>query len=537
MPDFPSGVIADPQLVDRIVALRLSPDERGTRRAWDASHGEELSSAVGTHLGPRAESEFAQIRDRGWALARLSPGLQGEIDAGRLPAPVLQYARVYQDGGEGLFLATGQVTARFPATMTSDGRAAVLATEGLTHVYRFRSSPHTFSLAHAPDIEPAALCMRLVRTHRLEAAWPELLSIAPALARPNDPAYARYQWFWRNTGQSVNNLGGTAGADVAAETAWSISEGRGSVIALIDDGFDPAHEDLAAGVMSESGYYEWTLPGGLQFVRDTGSPTPGGLVSHGNMVAGMAAARAGNRRGGCGMAPRAGLRCIALPGPRSAEMLARAIEYAVDPTAEPVGLGGAAPHTADGADVISCSLLPPTATTDAQAVLLDAIEHAVQTGRGGLGTPVCWAAPNAAGSIDGNYLYANRRVVAVAATDHRDTILRAAGTNLPNQGFGSRLQFVAPGEGVYNTWSAGTYYRDSGCSFAVPIVAGLAALVLTVNPELTWEETRQVIRDGCDKIDTWRYRRGFSRFCGFGRVNAGRTLRRVLEDLRLRPQA
>ena len=60
-----------------------------------------------------------------------------------------------------------------------------------------------------------------------------------------------------------------------------------------------------------------------------------------------------NRRQGCGMAPASDLLLVAMDGQVSSALMARAIEYCVDPTNE---VSSSHPH--DGADVISCSLDP-----------------------------------------------------------------------------------------------------------------------------------------------------------------------------------
>jgi len=58
--------------------------------------------------------------------------------------------------------------------------------------------------------------------------------------RPNDTRYAE-QWDYHNTGQ----LGGTVGADINAESAWSVTTGSmRTVVAVLDSGIDYTHPDL-----------------------------------------------------------------------------------------------------------------------------------------------------------------------------------------------------------------------------------------------------------------------------------------------------
>ena len=61
---------------------------------------------------------------------------------------------------------------------------------------------------------------------------------------PDDPSYP-VQWAYRNTGQPVNGISGTAGDDINAEAAWNFTTGNSSVIVgLEDSGVDIFHPDL-----------------------------------------------------------------------------------------------------------------------------------------------------------------------------------------------------------------------------------------------------------------------------------------------------
>ena len=58
-------------------------------------------------------------------------------------------------------------------------------------------------------------------------------------------------------------------------------------------------------------------------------------------------------------------------------------------------------------------------------------------------------------------------------------------------------------------------------------MAGVAALILAVNPELTWRQVREVLRECCDRIDEagGDYDGdGHSPLYGYGRVNAARAV-------------
>ena len=76
-----------------------------------------------------------------------------------------------------------------------------------------------------------------------------------------------------------------------------------------------------------------------------------------------------------------------------------------------------------------------------------------------------------------------------------------------------------------------------GTSAATPIAASIAALMLSVNPDLTCEQVRQIMRDTAEKIDRQNGQydeNGFSQFYGYGRVNSYRAVREALIQRQLR---
>ena len=103
--------------------------------------------------------------------------------------------------------------------------------------------------------------------------------------------------------------------------------------------------------------------------------------------------------------------------------------------------------------------------------------------------------------------------------------------------YGSGLDFLAPSSGGrgavvttdrtgadgYNT--AGDYHTGfGGTSASAPAAAGVAALALAVNPSLTAEGVRQLLRAACDKIGGVTYTGGFHSHYGYGRLNADKAV-------------
>jgi hypothetical protein len=96
------------------------------------------------------------------------------------------------------------------------------------------------------------------------------------------------------------------------------------------------------------------------------------------------------------------------------------------------------------------------------------------------------------------------------------------------------LDICAPSSGGRNsitTTSNGGYTNlFGGTSSSAPLAAGVAALLLSVNPNLTWREVRTVLRQSADRIDPQNGRydsTGHSHMYGYGRVNAFRALHAI----------
>jgi len=182
-------------------------------------------------------------------------------------------------------------------------------------------------------------------------------------------------------------------------------------------------------------------------------------------------------------------------------------------------------YAASHADVLSCSWgVAPSPDIES------AMTYAVTRGRGGRGSVVCVATGNEHASRIG-FPSSDDHAVAVGACNDR-------GRHSAYSNRGQGLTVVAPSDdddsrrqGITTTdvslrgkgYSAGAYCSDfGGTSSATPLVAGVAALVLSANRSLRWDEVRDVLTSTADKIDPsgGDYRSGHSLKYGFGRVNA-----------------
>ena len=90
-----------------------------------------------------------------------------------------------------------------------------------------------------------------------------------------------------------------------------------------------------------------------------------------------------------------------------------------------------------------------------------------------------------------------------------------------NAARGPAVELIAPGVEVFSTTGDDGYGTSTGTSFAAPCAAGCAALALSMNPRLTRDELRAIMRDSAGKIGGVAYdANGHNDNYGFGRVNA-----------------
>jgi len=439
------------------------------------------------------DDELSPFREARWVFVPASAAsvLETAEDVGRL---------VRRPNGR-LGIVTRRLTVQLDADLSAEAAEAALARRGLLLVRRLGFAPNLFEVDTTEHADSLSASVHLNADPLVTLAEPSLVEHVPQRAAPTDPRYAE-QWQWANTGQA----GGTAGADVRAQVAWERTRGAGVRVAVIDNGFNAAHEDLRAGIHPASGFF---TRAGAFTVGVAGMPSG----DHGTFCAGMVAARQNNALGGSGAAPEADLVLIACLGDQvgTQTTLARAVGYAADPSTE----GGDA---AAGADVLVSSLGPNGADWDLTATLALALEFAATKGRGGRGLAIFWAASNGRDvDVLKDEVVSHADVIAVVRSTREDLEDNAAR--------GPEVELIAPGVDVVSTTGRGGYGKSTGTSFAAPCAAGCAALALAVNPALTRDALRKVMRDSADKIGGAVYDPdGHSDDYGFGRVNAAKAV-------------
>ena len=323
------------------------------------------------------------------------------------------------------------------------------------------------------------------------------------------------QYGLNNTGQS----GGLAGADIDAPAAWDLSSGSDVVVGVIDTGVDYTHPDLAANMWvnpfevagngvddDKNGFVDDVH--GADFADLDGDPVDD--HNHGTHVAGLLAA-ANNGQGTVGVAYHAkimALRFLSADGFGGVDFAVQALNYAMDMKSRGVNIR-VTNNSWGGSDVSEAMDQAIRRSADAGMLFVAA------AGNGGedrIGDDI---------DVPGNGFYPASHdapsVISVAATDSRDAL--AGFSNFGPAG----VDLAAPGVGVYSTVRGGAYTYFSGTSMAAPLVSGVAALAFAMKPDATWQQVRDAIFSGADKLPGLA-----GKTVTGGRLNAFSTLRRLL---------
>ena len=370
-------------------------------------------------------------------------------------------------------------------------------------------SPHIFRvrLTTQSKENPIKIANKLRGSGEIVLAEPNF-AVAGTLHihRPTDDLF-HLQWHLENEG----GVGLTAGVDVNATRAWDISRGsRDVAVAVIDDGFDTGHPDFSS-------------QGKIRSPRDFGQgdtdPSPHAGDNHGTACAGVAVADE-NGAGVVGLAPECGLMPIRWSGSVSDQDIKEQFDH----------------PRLKGADVISCSWGVVSNVFTLSTSMKRTISRAATEGRGGKGCVIVFAAGNDNHDIDNlphsrDGFAIHPDVIAVAASNSRDKQSHYSN-------FGDAIWVCAPSSGAgglgivttdvrgsrgYQPGDYTTRERFGGTSSSTPLVAGLCALLLSVNPDLTARQVKEILKKTAVPIDPagGNYdANGHSRIYGWGRIDA-----------------
>jgi serine protease len=320
---------------------------------------------------------------------------------------------------------------------------------------------------------------------------------------PNDPSYGS-EWHL---------------ATINAAGAWNyFSTGSNIKIAIVDNAIDRAHQDLSANL--------WVNPGeiasnnidddgngyiddinGYDVADNDNNPNPpNNTFDHGTHCAGISSARSNNSIGIASIGYSCKLMCVKATG------------NSASASSVTNGYDGVVYAVASGADVISMSWGGSGSSTTAQNIITWASQQ---------GAVLVAAAGN--NNVNTMFYPAGyTECIAVAATSSND--VKASFSN-----YGSWVDISAPGNNIYSTLPSNGYGNMSGTSMACPLVAGLAGLMLSLNPLLTPADIRNCIISNATNIDAQNS--SYIGQLGGGRIDANASMACVGATLNLPPVA
>ena len=283
----------------------------------------------------------------------------------------------------------------------------------------------------------------------------------------NDPGY-KSQWYLAYTNSNL---------------AWSqLQEKEPIRIAIIDTGIDYTHPDLLGRVNYDEGY---------DFVNnDEDAMDDNG---HGTHVAGIIGATSNNGIGISGTVGPLNIELIPIKvlnqdGVGSSSSIVDGIYYAIEKNVAIINLS--------------------VGTNVENKALSDALQAAKDAG-----ISVIVAAGNESDNCDSS---------PIVSSEATYTIVALTPLNKPAQfsNYGEYVDAAAPGKKIISTVPNGQYEAWDGTSMATPIVSGIVAMMLSVNPSLTPNEVYEILNTSSNDLLSV----GFDVETGYGLVNAVKAL-------------
>ncbi|XP_072899632.1 PC3-like endoprotease variant B isoform X1 [Hemitrygon akajei] len=351
----------------------------------------------------------------------------------------------------------------------------------------------------------------------------------------NDPLWPS-QWVLFNSGQTP----GPKGFDINVMPAWKKNiTGAGVVVTIIDDGVDHRNTDLKKNYDPDASF-DFN-----DYFDEKHDPVPNAKNEqngHGTKCAGEVAMEANNSFCGVGIAYNANIGGI------------RALDGTVTDAIEAAALT----YKNNYIDIYSCCWGPKDngQNLDGPKVLtLKALKEGAEKGRNGKGNIFVWASGNGGLVFDhcGADGYVNSIfTVAVGAVSYQGlstfyteacsgnvaVIPTGGSSEIPFQSaLASELEMVTT---ELDNQCTTTF---KGTSSAAPIAAGIIALVLQANPNLTWRDVQHLIVQTCKITDPmnegWKINgAGYHvhHKYGFGLLDAGRILKEAVTWKLVGPQ-
>ncbi|HMK97896.1 MAG TPA: S8 family serine peptidase [Acidimicrobiales bacterium] len=274
---------------------------------------------------------------------------------------------------------------------------------------------------------------------------------------------------------------------VNASQAWAVTKGSASIfVAVLDTGVNPAQPQLTQKVIVGPNFCSQDLP------LCSGSYDQNG---HGTFVTGLIAAADNDGLGIAGLGWNTkviDIKVLDSTGRGDIPDEVQGIRYAIaTPGVRVINLSWADTPCAAGAPLSSCS------SPEEQQAIESAVAHGI----------VVVAAPGNNDSDLPVYPASYPGVLSVAASTDQGVVDPDNGT--PNgspyadfSDYGNDANIAAPGIGVLSTWYDGNYAVQSGTSFAAPLVAAAAALVMAADPKLTGPQVATLLIETSSPLST-----------------------------------
>lgn len=517
----------------RVIRLPLSPDRIGVRFREPSTATErraviepkaELGSHQDSYEVPGEKLTIVGVAGAG----RSGPERVTEAASALEADPAVERVSPVFDVGERQSVATDRIAVGFKPGVGDGHAERLIAAHGGEVIWR---DGDEYLVRLGPAADPFDVITRLMRWDEVEYAEPDFASVGPHGPRESPPG-------WPGSGDlptlsaDDESIEKAAARDAlsndpllkfqyavqatSAFEAWQLMNPSPHIrIAILDVGVDAGHPDLRQALV-------------LTFNAAVGGAEqrPNPWDAHGTACAGLAAAIPNNAEGVRGIAGGCSLMSARIGGSPSAgaavmwntSFVRAGIEWA----------------WRNGAHVLSNSWVDAAPSN----MIINAFDRARAQGRGGRGCVIVAAAGNHSGPVQ--FPASLDTVLTVSASNHLDepkTRDSADGENWWGSNFGPAVDVAAPGVRNITTDITGPagfnpggaldadYVSDfRGTSAATPIVAAVAALVLSVNPTLREEQVRRLIKHTADKVGRVPYSGGRNDFMGNGRVNALRAV-------------
>ena len=437
--------------------------------------------------------------------AAREPGIDAHPAAPPSSSPLAAPAQA-----NGRFVVKFKTGAQGAATARANAYGQAARTSGVS-VKELRATARGAAVVQAAEDvtsgESAKVLASLRRQSNVEYAEPDTF-VRPA-ATPNDPLYPR-QW---------DLFEATGGMRVPA--AWEMTSGRGTVVAVIDTGITP-HSDLTGVVPGYDFISDPSISndgdGRDGDATDAGDSCNGSSSSwHGTHVAGTIGAAANNGLGIAGVAYSSTILPVRALGACGGYLsdIADAVVWAAG------GPVTGVPASTYHPKVINMSL---GGDAPCSTYFQSALDFAATQG-----VAVVAAAGNESSPASGSTPANCNNIITVGATGREGS--RAYYSN-----FGPEVDVSAPGgddstggaNTILSTWNDGTTVQGSetygymqGTSMAAPHVAGVAALMMTANPDLTPAQVEEILKQTARPLPGTCDTGG----CGAGLVDAGAAVR------------